>query len=194
MAVSSLHLGRVSRIWRALINIRRSWVSREVALFSVFFGAACGTDLWAGAPQYSRWIVASVGFAALFSMDMVYRVRGQPSLTVPHSAMATLTAAFYIGIATVNPVLLWPTAVMKLVFYLARRQRPVPGGFVLAPVRIGVGLFPAFALATTGVVAPSVVMIGAIVGELIDRAEFYAGLRFLTPARQIQSDLARRVA
>jgi Fe-S-cluster-containing dehydrogenase component/DMSO reductase anchor subunit len=191
MAVSALHLGRITRIWRALINIRQSWVSREVALFSVFFGAACATGLWTEAPQYTRWIVASVGFAALFSMDMVYRVRGQPALTVPHSAMATLTAAFFIGIATINPVLLWPTSVMKLVFYLARRQRPAPGGFVLAPLRIGVGIFPAVALATTGTVSVPAVLLGAIIGELIDRAEFYAGLRFLNPSIQIAADLKR---
>jgi hypothetical protein len=164
-------------------------VSREAALFSVFFGAACATGLWPDVPQASRWIVTTVGFASLFSMDMVYRVRGQPALTLPHSAMATLTAAFYIGIATVNPVLLWPTAVVKLVFYLVRRQRPVPGGAVLAPLRIGVGIFPALALATSGAVPVPAVLIGAIIGELIDRAEFYAGLRFLNPSHQIDSDL-----
>jgi hypothetical protein len=81
---------------------------------------------------------------------------------------------------------------MKLVFYLARRQRPAPGGFVLAPLRIGVGIFPAVALATTGAVSPAAVMIGAIIGELIDRAEFYAGLRFLNPASQIDNDLRRQ--
>jgi Fe-S-cluster-containing dehydrogenase component len=192
MAVSALHLGRISRIWRAFLNLRRSWVSREVALFSGFFGAACAMGLWTDAPLFSKWIVASVGFAALFSMDMVYRVRGQPTLTIPHSAMATLTAAFYIGIATVNPVLLWPTAVMKLVFYLARRQRPAPGGFILAPLRIGVGIFPAFALAATGTVSVPAVLLGAIIGELVDRAEFYAGLRFLNPSHQIDSDLRRQ--
>lgn len=191
MAVSALHLGRITRIWRALLNVRRSWVSREVALFSAFFAGACATGVWTDVPHFWRWIVASVGFATLFSMDMVYRVRGQPALTVPHSAMATLTAAFYIGIATVNPVLLWPAMVMKLVFYLARRQRPSPGAFALAPVRIGVGIFPAVALATTGTVSVPAVLLGAVIGELIDRAEFYAGLRFLNPASQIATDLKR---
>ena len=135
-------------------------------------------------------MIAAVGFASLYSMDMVYRVRGQPVLTVPHSAMATVTAAFYIGILTANPVLLWPSATVKLVFYLARRQRPIPGGAALAPIRLGVGLFPAFALAATGTVPVAVAFFGAMIGELIDRAEFYAGLRFLTPTHQIDTDLA----
>jgi Fe-S-cluster-containing dehydrogenase component len=190
MAVSALHLGRISRIWRAALNLRRSWVSREVVLFSSFFTAACITSLRADVPDWSRWVIAAVGFASLYSMDMVYRVRGQPVLTVPHSAMATVTAAFYIGILTANPVLLWPSATVKLVLYLARRQRPIPGGAALAPIRLGVGLFPAFALAATGTVPVAVAFFGAMIGELIDRAEFYAGLRFLTPTHQIDTDLA----
>jgi hypothetical protein len=125
-------------------------------------------------------------------MDMVYRVRGQPVLTVPHSAMAMLTAAFYIGILTANSILLWPAGVVKLVLYLARRDRPVPGATLLAPVRIGVGILPALALAATGTVPVATAMFGAVIGELIDRAEFYAGLRFLTPTHQINIDLAQQ--
>ena len=192
MAVSALHLGRVTRIWRAMLNVRRSWVSREVALFSAFFVAACLSTFQKEIPDWALWVITAVGFASLFAMDMVYRVHGQPVLTVPHSAMAMLTAAFYTGILTANPVLLWPAATVKLVLYLARRERPVPGGAPLAPVRIGVGLFPAFALAATGTVPIEVAMFGAVIGELIDRAEFYAGLRFLTPTHQIETDLAQQ--
>jgi len=193
MAVSALHLGRITRIWRAMLNVRRSWVSREVVLFSTFFTAASVSALRPEVPVWSKWLIAAVGFATLFAMDMVYRVRGQPVLTVPHSAMAMLTAAFYIGILTTNPVLLWPAATVKLVLYLARRQRPSPGGFLLASIRLGVGLFPAFALAATGTVPVAVALFGAMVGELIDRAEFYAGLRFLTPKHQIDTDLGLRL-
>jgi len=192
MAVSALHLGRITRIWRAMLNFRRSWVSREVVLFSTFFAAASVSTLLPELPVPARWMIAAVGFAMLFAMDMVYRVRGQPVLTVPHSAMAMLTVAFYIGILTANPILLWPAATVKLVLYLARRERPVPGGAALAPFRIGIGLFPAFALAATGTVPVVVAMFGAVIGEVIDRAEFYAGLRFLTPTHQIDTDLMRR--
>jgi Fe-S-cluster-containing dehydrogenase component/DMSO reductase anchor subunit len=192
MAVSALHLGRISRIWRAMLNLRRSWVSREVVLFSLFFAAACVSALRPEFTSSAKWVIVAVGFGGLYAMDMVYRVRGQPVLTVPHSAMATLTAAFYIGILTENPVILWPAATVKLVLYLARRERPAPVGAALAPVRIGVGLLPALALAATGTVPVAVAMFGAVIGELIDRAEFYAGLRFLTPTHQIDRDLTRQ--
>jgi Fe-S-cluster-containing dehydrogenase component len=193
MAVSALHLGRIARIWRAMLNLRRSWVSREVVLFSMFFAAACVSILRPGVTGSARWMIVAFGLAALYAMDMVYRVRGQPVLTVPHSAMATLTAAFYIGILTANPILLWPAGTVKLVLYLARRERPVPGGMLLAPVRLGVGILPALALAATGEVPVATAMFGAVIGELIDRAEFYAALRFLTPTHQIDTDLGLRL-
>jgi DMSO reductase anchor subunit len=192
MAVSALHLGRITRIWRAVLNFQRSWVSREVVFFSAFFVAACTVQLIPEVPGWARWVIAGIGFATMYAMDMVYRVPGQPVLTIPHSAMATLTAAFYIGILTTNPFLLLPAATVKLVLYLARGDRPVPGGAMLVPVRIGIGLLPAFALAASGEVPVAAVIIGAVIGELIDRAEFYAGLRFLTPACQIDCDLAQQ--
>jgi DMSO reductase iron-sulfur subunit len=194
MGVSTLHLGRITRIWRALLNLRRSWVSREVVLFSAFFFAACGALWWPGSPAWARWVIVAVGFGAMYSMDMVYRVHGQPFLTVPHSAMALLSVALYVGILTGNSVLVVPAATVKLVLYLARRERPAPGGSLLAPIRIGVGILPALALGITGAVSVEVAMFGAVLGELIDRAEFYACLRFQTPTHQIDVDLAKRVA
>ena len=189
MAISAFHLGKIGRIWRGTLNFRRSWISREVVFFSAFLVGACVTGSSPAIPLYSSWIVAASGFAALLAMDMVYRVPGQPVITVPHSAMATLTAAFYIGILTRNPALLLPAAVVKLVLYLTRRERPSPAGKLLAPVRIGVGLFPAIALALSSDFPLAWAIAGAFIGELIDRAEFYAALRFLTPGVQIDRDL-----
>ena len=40
MAVSALHLGRPARAWRGLFNWRRSWISREAVLVTVFLAGA----------------------------------------------------------------------------------------------------------------------------------------------------------
>jgi hypothetical protein len=87
------------------------------------------------------------------------------------------------------PILFWPTAVLKLALYLARRDHPTPGGRLAAAVRIGIGLVLPVAILATGAAPPAVALIGAILGELIDRAEFYATLRFLTPSHQLDHDL-----
>ena len=187
MAVSALHLGGSPASGGDTECQAVVGEPRGLALFDILRRSLHGGFPARGA-GFAEVGDRNVGVWRLFAMDMVYRVRGQPTLTVPHSAMAMLTAAFYIGIlTTIRPV--WPAATVKLVLYLARRERPVPGGAVLAPLRIGIGLFPAFALAATGDCTGRVAMFGAVIGELIDRAEFYAGLRFLTPTHQIEIDL-----
>ena len=189
MAISALHLGKIGRAWRGVFNFRRSWISREAVFYSVFLAGVCLVTLMPALPENVSWVVAAFGLAALFAMDMVYRVPGQPMITVPHSAMATLTAAFYLGILIATPALLLPVAVVKLILYLARRERPSPGGVLLAPVRIGIGLLPAFVFALSGDFPIAWTIVGALIGEIIDRAEFYAALRFLTPRAQIDRDL-----
>ena len=59
MAVSALHLGRITRIWRAMLNVRRSWVSREVVLFSAFFATACMSAVRPEVPGWARWVIAA---------------------------------------------------------------------------------------------------------------------------------------
>ena len=189
IAISAIHLGKISRVWRGALNFRRSWISREVVFYSAFLVGACVIGLRPMLPEYSGWVISALGIAALFAMDMVYRVPGQPVMTVPHSAMATLTAAFYIGIFAANTSLLLPVTVVKLVLYLARRERPSPGGRLFAPIRIGVGLFPALVFAISSDFPIAWTIVGAVIGELIDRAEFYAALRFLTPKVRIDRDL-----
>jgi Fe-S-cluster-containing dehydrogenase component len=45
LGASLLHLGRPAHAWKALRNLRRSWLSREVALFGAYGGLATGTVL-----------------------------------------------------------------------------------------------------------------------------------------------------
>ena len=69
-----------------------------------------------------------------------------------------------------------------------RKPSRQPGN-ALAPFRIGVGIFPAVALATTGTVSVPAVIVGVIIGELIDRAEFYRELETDSPAREMAAAL-----
>ncbi len=190
MAVSALHLGRVSRMWRAVRNLRRSWISREILCFSLFFAFACGLGLGLVRPEFVNWVVVVFGWAALVSMDMVYRVPGQQVGAVPHSAMATLTAALYLGILVGAPLLVTSVAGLKLVLFVARGGMGRPGRWELGLLRIVAGLLVPVAAMLPGVaIAPAFVLIAATIGELIDRARFYASLRFLTPDVQIERDL-----
>ena len=189
LGASALHLGRPARAWRGLVNWKSSWISREAVLVVLFLagGSAAAFGGWSG--PAAAWPVAAVGFAALLAMDMVYRVRGQSTPAVPHSAMTTTTAALYLGLLLASPALAIPAAGLKLALYLLRRRRaagPAGSGFVV--VRVAALVLPCLLLLGGGA-PPWLLLALAVPGELLDRAEFYAGLEFLIPAVQIRRDL-----
>jgi Fe-S-cluster-containing dehydrogenase component/DMSO reductase anchor subunit len=97
LGASTLHLGRPAHAYRAVRMWRRSWLSREVLLFSCFsaVAGAYAAMLWFGAPG-SGWIGAlTVGFGAagVLASAYIYRVPSRPSWNSPHTlAEFNLTA------------------------------------------------------------------------------------------------------
>jgi len=97
LGASFLHLGRPSNAWRALGNLRTSWLSREIILASAFTGALAASVVlsrwpvaagsWTSLPE---WAAAALGLALVWSMAMAYRLR-----TVPAWNGWTTTAAFF---------------------------------------------------------------------------------------------------
>ena len=189
LGASALHLGRPARAWRGLTNWRTSWISREAVLVTLFLAAGCAVLVAGVSSALAMWTVAAVGFAALLAMDMVYRVRGQSTPAVPHSAMATVTAAFYLGLLLTSPALAVPAAGLKLALHVLRRRRAAgPASIGLDVVRLAALILPCLLLVGGGT-PPWLLLALAVPGELLDRAEFYAGLEFLTPQIQIGRDL-----
>jgi Fe-S-cluster-containing dehydrogenase component/DMSO reductase anchor subunit len=83
LSASTLHLGRPIHAIRAVKMWRRSWLSREVLVFSAFAGVA---GLYAAA-LWARWPGASVigaltsglGIAGVFASACIYRVFARPA-------------------------------------------------------------------------------------------------------------------
>jgi len=69
--LSILHLGKKFRAWRSVTNIRNSWLSREIALFSAFFTLIFIDFFLLDLPNT---IIALVGILYLFSIDMLYKL------------------------------------------------------------------------------------------------------------------------
>jgi Fe-S-cluster-containing dehydrogenase component/DMSO reductase anchor subunit len=79
LASSLLHLGRPVHAWKALRNLRRSWLSREVALFGAYGGlAALAVEVPAAA-----WPAALVGGAGVYASGRLYMVPGRPAWCTP---------------------------------------------------------------------------------------------------------------
>lgn len=194
MMVSTAHLGKPARAWRAVLNIRNSWVSREVAFYSAFLGAIGLCGVFGNRSAALALATVGLGFATLLSMDMVYRIPGLRVPTVPHSAMTTLTAAFLVGLMVRSPWVALPAAVVKLVLYLSRPGNRGSGKRALSTLRVGLGLVAPLVVWMTGNDSMALLLAGPLLGEIVDRAQFYEELDFLTPQRQIERDLSALLA
>ena len=188
LALSACHLGHPGRAWRALGNLRGSWLSREVALVLVFLGlVAAGTGL----PRVPglTWAAAAAGFAALFAVDRVYQVALRTSRLDFHSAHALFNGLYLTGLLAAC----WPLALgagaLKASLYLSRKAHFRRCGHPMRPAFSLLRIFLGFvlpALAFGGGAAA----LGAILGDLLDRWEFYGELAFPSPAKQMALDLA----
>lgn len=111
IAVSLLHLGRPVRAWRAVANLRLSWLSREVLAAGIFCLAAGAVPL---APGPWRWPLQAVacilGALLILTMVRTYRMRTVPAWDswatgafFLQSALATGGAVTALGLALRSP-------------------------------------------------------------------------------------------
>lgn len=122
LAVSVLHLGRPTAAWKALRNLRRSWLSREVALFGAFAAASMG---YAGASLLGLSATAIgavavvVGVAGIYASGRLYLVPARPVWNSPRTLVAFFATAMATGpllaLLAVDRGALSPTAVKVLV-------------------------------------------------------------------------------
>jgi formate dehydrogenase iron-sulfur subunit len=103
LAASTLHLGRPIHAYRALKMWKRSWLSREVLLFTAFSGVAAAYSalLWFHTP-ISSWVGALtgvLGLAGVFASACIYRVPSRPSWDTPFTL-----AQFVLTTATLGPL------------------------------------------------------------------------------------------
>ena len=93
LAASTLHLGRPIYAWRALKMWRRSWLSREVLLFSLFAGAAAGSAM---APRLSL-LAAVLGFGGVTASAWIYLVPARPAWNSKHTLIDFYLTALLLG-------------------------------------------------------------------------------------------------
>jgi len=111
IAVSLLHLERPLRAWRAVANLRRSWLSREVLAASAFCVAAAtpvvAPTAWRG------WLLLAaslLGAPLLLAMARTYQMRTVPAWDswatgafFAQSALATGGAVTALGVGLCSP-------------------------------------------------------------------------------------------
>lgn len=199
MAVSTSHLGRPLRAWRAGLNWRRSWLSREVIGYSALVGLgtiALAIDVPGGRLAWAATLAAA---CALVSIDQVYVAmarRGRSRLD-DHT---TTAAALYVAGLLAQQAQLWlPVAGLRLAILVSRSSSAASAGARLrrlrrtivgaARVAIGLGVPVLLWLVATPDAWPWAVA-AALVGEALDRVHFYDHLEIVTPRTQMADDEA----
>jgi Fe-S-cluster-containing dehydrogenase component/DMSO reductase anchor subunit len=141
LAASLFHLGRPMLAWRALLGLRTSWLSREIAAFGLFAGLACAHAalLWRGISLPALGMaVAGAGLAGVWSSVNVYAATRRECWRGPVTGAKFFGTTAVLGIATVlaaSLVAAWFTAGVS--------PHQVAGG--VAP-----GLCAALAIASAG--------------------------------------------
>jgi DMSO reductase iron-sulfur subunit len=202
--LSLAHLGRRDRAWRAILNLRRSWLSREVAGFAIFAGAGIVSLVLDGGPGLAVGGVAvAVGLGMLLSADQVYRPVYSGLTPILDDGGSLLTGVYLAGLLMGDVRIAGFAGALKLVG-VARALRahgdmklgtPSPTPTVTLGTRTTLGLaVPALTWTLAGVPLPVWALAIAFIGEAVARAGFYGRLRIVSPERQIRVDVAARLA
>jgi anaerobic dimethyl sulfoxide reductase subunit B len=104
MLASLLHLGRPLRAWRAVANLRTSWLSREIAssvAFVLGWAAYIGMSAAGWGSPTGRLAVGGVAALAavvqVYSMVRIYRLRTVPAWDSPSTTVTFTLAALTLG-------------------------------------------------------------------------------------------------
>lgn len=148
LIVSTMHLGKPHRFYRAFYNLRYSPVSREIAAIAVFFNAlgaytvltAFGSWLtwlpegWVATAQGAAGVLAALsGLASLFAMYRIYRIKARPFWD--HWQVAT---SFYGSMLALGPLLVG--AVYAAVLLADGQPLASLIGALALPVALGLAL------------------------------------------------------
>jgi DMSO reductase iron-sulfur subunit len=104
LGISTAHLGKPWRCYRALNNLRYSWVSREILALGLFFGGLALYTVLTIAEFSGPWIHWSLGFAvgclgltSIFTMSKIYMIPARPFWNHPHTWISFYASALVLG-------------------------------------------------------------------------------------------------
>lgn len=187
MSIAGPHLGRKDRAWRAVLNVRRSWLSREIVILSLFVALAFAWLALAPGAAILGWTAVAVGFAGLFCADSVYGVL-PGGAGYRHSAGVTTTGALLAAAITGDVVLAIPLVAIKAwMYFRGNEPRRLPPPLAAARVVLS---FLAPVVLWSFLPTHAAAIASLLVGEAIGRCEYYMGLARHTPRLEMDAALA----
>lgn len=192
MALSTIHLGKKFRFSRAILNWKKSWLSREIIFFSAFFISSAFYLLLDIQLSLISYVIIALGAVALFSFDKVYLIDSIPNPEV-HSASSTLTGLYLTGVFMYNLPLWVILGLLKFFLYFRRKFKKTAtanGHPIVTACRLLFGLVvPGFLLILSPEKYKAIIIASILLSEFLDRMEFYLDLEFMRPQTKAHLDL-----
>lgn len=110
LGVAFSHLGRPFSAFRAIFNLKTSWLSRECLFLGAFLGVGCGMvylEQSGGTATGLGWLLVLVGILSLASMASLYGKTAIPAWQMLHTHIAFHTAAIALGALALAAMAAW---------------------------------------------------------------------------------------
>jgi hypothetical protein len=178
LALSGLHLGKKLRAARAILNLRNSALSREILLCTMAVGVGSVGIVYFAGQAWLPYLVLPVLFAAVVSIDLVYRSKPLKIIGGIHSAETSLTAALVLALSLQQPV--WVLAILGIKLGLVARRYLLRKQFGLQFTTLPIIRLWSLVLALLMVLYAQFdyrILLTILFGEIIDRILFYKELK-----------------
>ncbi len=187
IALTSLHIGKKMRMWRFILNLKGSWLSREIFFFSVFLGLT-GLQIITEIKEIG-FVAMAFGIFSLIAVDMVYKFLERKDDLLLHSGMVSTTAVlFFAWLADIH-ILIELIILAKGSLYIWRKVALKKSGIsyfpVLSIIRILCLFVPYFFYDIQWELALPSTLVIIFIGEIIDRSEFYHESDVVTPRKKL---------
>jgi len=188
IALTSLHIGKKIRMWRFILNLKGSWLSREIFSFSAFLGLT-GLQI-ISENQMLGYAAMAFGVFSLISVDKVYKFLKRKDTLPLHSAMVSITAILFWAWLIDNTLLIELIVLAKASLYVWRKQSLRKQKLNYLPWVSTLRLFALFVPFVLHYALPQldlgIVLAILFVGEIIDRSEFYYESDIVTPKAELR--------
>lgn len=187
--LSLFHLGKPFRAPRAILNMRTSWLSREIFLSGLFISSSI-IYLFVLNTTLVLLITIFSSIFLLLSIEMVYSITGKKYKMPLHSSntflIAFLFSFYFCGLYK----LLVAVLVIKALLYLIRKRDSVnlkPINIAITACRLLIGLLiPISIVFFSNPINTKILLLFLLIGELIDRFEYYNDLFINSPTRVLE--------
>jgi ferredoxin len=187
IGLSTQHLGNKRNAYRAIFNIRRSWLSREIISFTLFVLLMILSFLNFINGTIPGVITMFCGLLLLISMDRVYQVIPKIQPSKLNSADVIFSGLFWFGVLSANIYIMAVIGSLRIFLYLNQQKLQS----IYVHIRLISGyIVPLMYIFEQNDLTFIISILAVALGEIIERLQFYASFEIITPQRQMQIDQA----